>query len=244
MPDKGVACHWSVNDPPADHTGCVALVDQIARLHASKGSTGHTFYNWLYCNHGQRLKGRGWERQSGANGTSQANRDYWACCWLGGPGHTPSQAAFAVLAGLIVEAPGASVARPHSDFYATSCPGPDLTAFARGFSPAQAPPTPKDDDMPKRLLIHAPGSYAIYQTDFTREGTDGPLSGPMLDQLRTPIASALFLVNDTIHEQPQAVVDYLTAPSGVLAAVTSGFARLFAWLPKLFPKKAERAGTP
>lgn len=226
MPNLGVAVHWTVNDPPADHAGCVALVAQIAQLHASKGSSGHTFYNWLFCNHGQRIKGRGWDRQSGANGTSQANRDWWACSWIGGPGHKPSSAALAVLTALIREAPGANAARPHSDFYATACPGPDLTAFARAYSPSAPAPIPVPQEEDDVYAVQSPGrGWFLISGNSRLQLTQA--------QFQSLAPKVVWLEVDA------AQFDALVATQDSSAGAISRLAGFFA---RLWPKKAERAG--
>jgi hypothetical protein len=91
------------------------------------------------------MEGRTWAIRSAANGTNEANRDYWAVVALNAPGDTPSPELLATLAALIDEAPDleSRTVRPHSDFFATACCGDELRAWvAAGAQSPIAPPPP------------------------------------------------------------------------------------------------------
>lgn len=74
--------------------------------------------------------GRGFGVRTAANGTNDGNGRYYAFCWLGGEGETPSAKALEALNWLIEEARrdgGAGLdVRPHSSFKSTGCPGNPL----------------------------------------------------------------------------------------------------------------------
>lgn len=135
MPDQGCAWHWTVNTPSIDHSVCERTWAGVASAHYARGSSGYTLYNWGVCDHGTVFKGRGWDRQSGANGTTASNVGWWAVVWIGGPGHIPTPAAIAAMSRLTDEAPGRKDAEPHFVFTSTACPGPDVTAEARAYIP-------------------------------------------------------------------------------------------------------------
>lgn len=92
--------------------------------------------------------GRGFGARTAANGTNDGNQRYYAFCWIGGEGETPSVKALEALNWLIDEARrdgGAGLdVRPHSSFKSTACPGDPLRGHTelldgRSVLPSQAP---------------------------------------------------------------------------------------------------------
>jgi len=95
-------------------------------------------YNHLACVHGVLFEGRGFGVQTGANGTTDANRRYAAVCAMVGVGDTIPTKIHLGLAALIDQwrAKGAaSDVKPHAFFTGSRCPGTDLRRWIaeRGF---------------------------------------------------------------------------------------------------------------
>jgi hypothetical protein len=97
-------------------------------------------YNHVFCGHGYVFVGRDFGVRSAANGTKDSNDHYFAVCFLGddsvGRADVTPQARSALTA-LIAEYrrryPRAVEVRPHSDFFATACPGDELRALISAF---------------------------------------------------------------------------------------------------------------
>lgn len=165
---KGVAVHWTVTPARQDHAQCEADWAGVIAQHAAQGYTPAPAYNWAACTHGVRFEGRGWGRLSAANGTTEANRDYWAVVALNAPGDTPSPALLDMLAGLIDEAPDVESrsVRPHSDFFATQCCGDEIRAWiAAGAVSPVTPPASSEDDRMKPGLFAEPSTGKVYVYD-------------------------------------------------------------------------------
>jgi hypothetical protein len=165
----GVAVHWTVTPARTNHDQCEADWAGVIAQHARQGYNPAPAYNWGVCPHGIRMTGRTWARKSAANGTTAANRDYWAIVALNAPGDTPTPALEATLAALIDEAPDCETrnVRPHSDFFATQCCGDELRAWVASGAmapgpPNQSPPGPKEFDVFK---MHSPSRAAVVTLD-------------------------------------------------------------------------------
>jgi len=80
----GVVVHW-FGIPPAsrDHDRCDDLVRSVQQAHQA-GEFNDIAYNHLFCPHGFAYEGRGFERQTGANGTTTANKRYASICFMAG----------------------------------------------------------------------------------------------------------------------------------------------------------------
>lgn len=157
---KGVAVHWTVTPARVDHAQCEADWAGVIAQHARQGYNPSPAYNWGACQHGVRFEGRGWGRKSAANGTTEANRDYWAVVALNAPGDTPSPELLATLATLIDEAPDveARVVKPHSDFFPTACCGDEIRAWVRAGAQSPTPPSPPVPSLP--VLSGEPAMFA------------------------------------------------------------------------------------
>lgn len=80
----GVVVHWFGIPPAASrHDRCDDLVRSVQASHQA-GEFNDIAYNHLFCPHGYAYEGRGFDRQTGANGTKWANRHYAAVCFMGG----------------------------------------------------------------------------------------------------------------------------------------------------------------
>jgi hypothetical protein len=116
-----------------DHSWCVAQWERIKSERSSEyGADGA--YNFGACNsHGIRMEGRGWNRDSAANGTQNGinyNPGSRALCVLVGTEDEITDVckqAVNAFAHEAVEEHGMSwPLRPHSSYVATSCPGDNL----------------------------------------------------------------------------------------------------------------------
>lgn len=122
------------------HPNCAARVRAIQRYHLEEKGWLDGAYNHALCGHGFVFVIRGFGARSAANGTKEANDRYFAVCFLGddtvGRADVTADARRA-LGDLIAEYrrryPGAREVRPHSDFYATECPGDELRALISRF---------------------------------------------------------------------------------------------------------------
>jgi hypothetical protein len=122
------------------HRDCAARVRGIQRYHIEEKGWLDAAYNHVLCGHGFVFVVRGFGARSAANGTKEANDRYFAVCFLGDDSAgradvTPD--ARRALRNLIAEYrrrfPNAREVRPHSDFFATACPGDELRALIRAF---------------------------------------------------------------------------------------------------------------
>jgi N-acetylmuramoyl-L-alanine amidase-like protein len=120
------------------HRNCAGRVLAIQRYHMNEKGWLDAAYNHVFCGHGFVFVVRGFGARSAANGTADANDRYFAVCFLGddsvGRADVTPQARQA-LAQLILEYrrryPAAREVRPHSDFFATECPGDELRALIK-----------------------------------------------------------------------------------------------------------------
>jgi hypothetical protein len=146
----GLAIHWGgekMGLGTQPHESCRAAVRQWQAFHMDTRGWVDIAYNWVICNHGVIMTGRGWNVRSAANGTNDSNDHYVAACWLGGLGDPdPSAAArfaFGWLARDIQSRGAAPDVQPHRHFYNTDCPGAALVAVAdtlRAAKPSTATP--------------------------------------------------------------------------------------------------------
>ena len=116
------------------HTRCVALWRGYQNYHMSSRGYADVAYNAGFCQHGYAFAGRGLGIRSGANGTNSGNQNFYAFCWIGGEGETPTRAALDALEWLIRDArrQGGAGRRvvPHSWHKSTGCPGGNLRPVA------------------------------------------------------------------------------------------------------------------
>lgn len=153
---KGHAIHWegpTMGVP--DHSKCDDTVRSIQNYHMDSQGWSDVAYNILVCQHGYMYEGRGKGNGSAANGTSQANKDWYAICALCGEGDPISDELVAGLqdAGATCRDWGAADGSTgHRDHYATACPGDELYAMVQagafratgtpgGGTPTPAPPS-------------------------------------------------------------------------------------------------------
>jgi hypothetical protein len=119
----------------ADHAGCERTWEDIRQQHLRAGYND-VAYNFAACNHGHRLEGRGWGRDSAANGPGH-NGGSRAICWLGGDADEPSAGALRVISEFAREAFARGLVpplRPHSSYVPTSCCGDALRGWIDRFN--------------------------------------------------------------------------------------------------------------
>lgn len=125
--------HWTVNDWEQDHSRCAdqakAIVDYLER------TPGVGPYNFLICHHGGRFTGRGWDRQSGANGTSETNRTRLAAAYISRPGLPLTAAAKRAFRDLWAEADVLGEVDPHRTITGSECPGDEAIAWINAGMP-------------------------------------------------------------------------------------------------------------
>jgi N-acetylmuramoyl-L-alanine amidase len=135
---RGVAIHYSGMDADeqALHVNCAGRVRGIQRYHMEEQGWLDIAYSHVICRHGYVFVGRGYGIRTAANGTNEANDNYFAICFLGNDslGRTDvTRAARGALGELIRDYqrryPRALRVRPHSAFVRTACPGRELTAY-------------------------------------------------------------------------------------------------------------------
>ena len=137
-----MAVHYSgMNaDEQRDHANCAGRVRGMQRYHMQDKDWLDVAYNHVFCGHGYVFVGRDFGVRSAANGTKEANDHYFAVCFLGddsvGRADVTREARRA-LEQLIAEYrrryARAREVRPHSDFFATHCPGDELRALISAF---------------------------------------------------------------------------------------------------------------
>jgi hypothetical protein len=119
----------------ANHVRCSSQWDRIKRQHLAAGYSD-VAYNFGVCNHGHWFEGRGWGRDSAANGPGH-NGGSRAIVWLGGTDDTPTQGALSVISQFAHQAFARGLVpplRPHSSYVPTSCCGDWLRAWIDRFN--------------------------------------------------------------------------------------------------------------
>lgn len=128
---EGLKIHYEGTSVPVEaHTKCAGRWTQIRNSHLANTAEGYSdvAYNWAVCNHGVIFEGRGWGKQTGANGSQALNRPHNAILWMGGTSGVtvPSDAAVAAIKGLVAYLRSRGAGKDilgHRDGYATACPG-------------------------------------------------------------------------------------------------------------------------
>lgn len=129
---KGVVVHW-FGSPRA-----VRRPDQVAgqlrgvqRAHQN-GEFSDIAYNFAVDQWGRVWELRGLNRQTGANGTSQSNRDFCSVVVMIGKGDKPTPTALAALRATIIwlRSQGVGrVVRTHGSITGSECPGPHISEW-------------------------------------------------------------------------------------------------------------------
>lgn len=149
----GVKVHYEGTPVPVvAHSKCAGRWTAIRNSHLANPTEGYSdvAYNWAVCNHGTIYEGRGWGKQTGANGSQALNRTHNAILWMGGTTGvvTPSGEAVASIKELIryLRSKGAGTdILGHRDGYATSCPGDAMYSLVKS---GKLEPTEEDEMEP------------------------------------------------------------------------------------------------
>jgi peptidoglycan hydrolase-like protein with peptidoglycan-binding domain len=169
----GIAIHWAgehqgiITSTP--HTTCHSRLRAWQMFHMYIRGWNDLAYNWVVCQHGIVMVGRGWGVRSAANGTNDGNQRYLAACWMGGQGDAaPSSSVLTAFESLIAEVRtrGAGLdVQPHRHFFSTDCPGNALAALT---------------DLWRRMKIATPGARSVAAPPFPLPAGwyFGPRSGP------------------------------------------------------------------
>ena len=135
----GVTVHWFGSpDGATDHKQCDDVMRSVQNSHMAPGGLGvpgggsDIGYNHVVCLHGAIFEGRGFSTQTGANGTTESNRNYAAACVMMGAKNSPSAFSPRVQASLkelihmwFNRGTGRSV-KKHGYWTGSSCPGPTI----------------------------------------------------------------------------------------------------------------------
>lgn len=150
---EGICQHWFGTPKAASsHDGCAALLRSVQRSHMAPGGLGvptggsDIAYNLAVCPHGIIYSLRGWDIQTGANGTMQANRTLLAVVYMAGTGDPLTAKGRDSLIALYQEAfrKGIGVkAVGHGSISGSECPGPQLRNFLASGVWRPAPVRPK-----------------------------------------------------------------------------------------------------
>lgn len=154
--DGGVAFHYGGPASNAKgHADCVTQWRGWQNFHMGTRGWSDIAYTMGVCQHGYVFAGRGVGVRTAANGTNSGNQSFYAVCWLGGDGQTPTQEALDAFewAVLTLRKAGAGRrVRPHRSFKSTSCPGDPLVAHAARLDNKDVsepkPPTPSEPSKP------------------------------------------------------------------------------------------------
>lgn len=135
----GICQHWFGSPKAAtSHAGCDDLLRGVQNAHMAPGGLGvpaggsDIAYNIAVCPHGTVYELRGWDTQTGANGSSDANRRFLAVVYMAGTGNTLTVKGKAALKKVYEEAfrRGVGVkAVGHGSLTGSECPGPSVRAW-------------------------------------------------------------------------------------------------------------------
>jgi hypothetical protein len=123
----GVTVHHFASPRAAStHAGCDDLMRGVQRGHMA-GEFNDIAYNHCFCPHGVVFEARGFGAQTGANGTTAANRGYAAICFMGHTGldgfPEVAQKAGAWLLSQWFKRGTNQVVVPHRKWTGSECPG-------------------------------------------------------------------------------------------------------------------------
>ena len=174
--DGGVAFHYGGPASTAkEHADCVKQWRGWQAFHMDSRGWADIAYTMGVCQHGYAFAGRGAGVRTAANGTNFGNENFYAVCWLGGEGQTPTQAAYDAFewAVLNLRKTGAGRAvRPHQFFKGTACPGGHLVTHAgrlHNTNIGSTAPTPDPVQEDKVLYVYSGTDGLDWGTDlFTR----------------------------------------------------------------------------
>jgi hypothetical protein len=144
---KGTVIHWFGTPRAAKtHAGCDDLLRSVQRTHQANKDEGYSdiAYNMAVCPHGHCYTLRGLNRQGGANGTTQTNKDYVAFVYMAGVGDPFPTIAKKAMTELLHWAWDQGVGKQvltHGSITGSACPGPPVTKWVKekGYLPNPKP---------------------------------------------------------------------------------------------------------
>lgn len=147
----GVAGHYG---GPAQniqsHSDCLRKWRGWQNYHMDTHGWVDIAYTLGVCDHGYIFAGRGAGVRTAANGTNYGNQNYYAVCWIGGQGETPTQDAvdafWQAVRMLRSQGKAGNDVKKHKDFKATSCPGGLGAVIDRGMTDGGSTPSDPSDD--------------------------------------------------------------------------------------------------
>lgn len=165
-----------------DHSLCAGKVRGIQRAHIA-GEWYDIAYNEVCCPHGTRYEGRGHNVQTGANGSSYANRHWYAILALVGKGDPITPELLAALYDAHEDYRDNADAGTDTTYHrtllqtyagkSTDCPGDVLIGHVRNgrfrhkADPAPTPAPPTTTEGTKMLqLVRLTGTDPVYVTDL------------------------------------------------------------------------------
>ena len=134
----GSAIHWGgLRQHVGTHNRCDECYEiwrNWQRFHMVNRGWADIAYTMGFCNHGFVFAGRGFNTRTAAQGSTDGNNRFYAFVWIGGVKDPMTADAVKAMQWCVNEArekgnAGMQV-RPHSNFNATTCPGPRLAAEA------------------------------------------------------------------------------------------------------------------
>lgn len=172
----GVAVHYSEgNLGSSPDSECDDRVRGIQNYHMDTKGWADIAYSFLVCPHGNVFEGRGTGKGSAANGSTWANRDYYAVCALGGTKDIPTAELLEAIGqaiGLCRKAGAGARVIGHRDLSPTACPGGALYGFVQAghwtgvgpwppvvVQPPKGTPAPVVPPKPKRVQLDVDGDF-------------------------------------------------------------------------------------
>jgi hypothetical protein len=160
---KGVVVHWFGSPRGSKkHAGCPALLRSVQRSHQA-GEFSDIAYNMAVCPHGTVYELRGLRVQTGANGTTQTNREYGSVVVMIGKGDRFTDEAKVALrltlAHMRNQPNVGSQVRCHGEITGSECPGAEITRWVKEKRFTQRPPivnTPLDEAI---MLLEASSAF-------------------------------------------------------------------------------------
>lgn len=175
---KGCTIHWEGPKMGSfDHRLCAGKVKGIQRFHQAIRGWSDIAYNEVVCPHGVRFEARGYGVGSAANGTTQANREWYAICVMVGKGDPVEAVVLLAVANAVADyqkfGKAGDAVNAHRNHIATECPGDFLAGevakgtFNRGRPSQQAPTHSAPRPLP-------PASRAKPRPPVVRKPAPGP----------------------------------------------------------------------
>lgn len=180
----GVVVHWlGIPSSPKRKSGVPSTLRSVQAYHMDTHGWFDIAYNHAVDLWGRVYELRGYEAQSGANGTTRANRKYAAVVVLMGEGDELTEEAKQSLSQVIRSyqrrGAGAKVF-PHGAIVGTGCPGPSVKAWlaSEGWKPN---PKPKPSRWPKGWSVKARYKWLRWRLgegEYAQCGPQNPVSRP------------------------------------------------------------------